>query len=168
MNNKPLYQLTGEFLAVEGMLSNPDYDKQAALQVIESIKTDFEVKVENIGKLVLSNKASIAGIDAEIDRLTNRKKALENTNEWLKSYLVTEMTTIGTTNIKTDILTVYVSTAQKSVEIENLDIIPIEFCNIIPETRVANKTLIRNHSLETGEIIPGTRILDGKKYVVIK
>ena len=54
-----------------------------------------------------------------------------------------------------------------SVEIENEDEIPSEFKQEIVTTKI-DKTAIKNHFKETGEIVAGTRIVNDKTSLRIK
>ena len=52
-------------------------------------------------------------------------------------------------------------------EIENEDEIPSEFKQEVVTTKI-DKTAIKNHFKTTGEIIPGTKIIDDKMSLRIK
>ena len=54
-----------------------------------------------------------------------------------------------------------------SIEIENEDEIPTEFKKEITTTQI-DKTAIKNHFKNTGEIIPGIRIINNKTSLKIK
>lgn len=54
-----------------------------------------------------------------------------------------------------------------SVEIENENEIPSEFKQEVVTIKI-DKTAIKNHFKETGEIIAGTRIVDNKTSLRIK
>ncbi len=54
-----------------------------------------------------------------------------------------------------------------SVEIENEDEIPSEFKQEIVTIKI-DKTAIKNHFKETGEVVAGTNIIDNKTSLRIK
>ncbi len=168
MTNRPLYELTKDFLAIENMLDNSEYPIEDVQAMLVNWQDKIEDKVDNIGKLILSNRAVITTIDTEVKRLLARKQGLNNTEDFLKDYLLTEMSSVGITKVKRDILTVYIGTAQKTVEIDSISSIPEEYQRIIPEQREPDKVKIKKQFEDTGEIISGTRVIEGKKYIVVR
>ena len=54
-----------------------------------------------------------------------------------------------------------------SIEIENEDEIPSEFKKEVITTQI-DKTAIKNHFKDTGELVPGIRIMDNKTSLRIK
>lgn len=169
--SKQLYKLTDEFRTFESLLNRIDSGEQPYIrkedveECLANVKIQIEDKVENIGKVFLSNKADISSLDNEIKRLQDRKQALVNTNDWLRNYLLTEMLSSSITRVKRDILTVYISKSQPSIEIEDLELIPDEFKKITVE---AKKYEIKKYFEDSGEVVLGTRVLSGKEFVVIR
>ena len=73
----------------------------------------------------------------------------------------------GFSKIDTGLGSLAIAKNPMSLEIENEDEIPIEFKQEIVTTKI-DKTAIKKHFKETGEIIPGTIIVDDKTSLRIK
>lgn len=77
------------------------------------------------------------------------------------------MERLNATEIPTALGSLKITKNPMSVEIENENEIPNEFKKEVITTKV-DKTAIKNHFKETGEIIPGTIIVDDKTSLRIK
>ena len=163
-----LYELTDQYKTIEGMFESEFVTREEIQETLKSIKEEIGGKVESIAKIVLSQKASIEAIKAEEDRLSRRREAMHNNMEWLKVYLLNEMVATNTLKVKRDLLSVAVADNPPSVEIVDLDLIPEEYRQVIPETWQPNKKSMIEHFKATGEIIIGTDIILDKKHVVIR
>ena len=62
---------------------------------------------------------------------------------------------------------VALQTLREGVKIENEDEIPSEFKKEVITTQI-DKTAIKNHFKDTGELVPGIRIIDNKTSLRIK
>ena len=163
-----LYELTDRYRTIEGMFDSELITKEEIQASLDNIKEQIGDKVESLAKIVLSLKSSIEAIKAEEDRLAARKSGMVNNMEWLKNYLLVEMMSTNTLKVKRDLLTVAVADNPPSVEVIDLDLIPIEYRRVIPETWQPDKKAMIEHFKETGEIITGTDIILNKKHVVIR
>lgn len=163
-----LYKLTEQYKAIEGMVENEFLTREELDQTLANIKDQIDIKVESIAKIVLDIKNSIEAIKIEEKRLINRRKAMENTVEWLKGYLLVEMVSCKVYKVKKEVLTVSVLDNPPSVEVVEFELIPEQYIRIIPEQREADKKAIIEHFKETGEIITGTEVVVNKKHVSIR
>lgn len=165
---QPLYKLTDQYKSIEGMVENEFLTREELDQTLASIKDQIEDKVENIAKIVLDAKSSIEVIKLEEKRLYDRRKAIINTVEWLKNYLLTEMVSANIYKIKKEVITISVQNNPPSVEVIEPEAIPKEYRVIIPEHWEPDKTRIIEHFKETGEIVSGTDVILNKKHVSIR
>ena len=168
-----LYELADRYRFLESEvreleLTPGDDGNQIIFAALNAIKDKLDNKVENIGKFILSLKASVAGIEAEEHRLSDRKTAINQRIDWLKNYLLNEMTVAKIDKVKRDIFTVSLRTNPPSVHVLDETIIPKEYQHIIPESWQPDKKDITDHFKATGEIIPGVEIIKDKKSVVIR
>jgi len=163
--NKQLYKLTDDYKTLEGMLDKEDYDPADIKNMLDNVKEQIGDKVENIAKFVLNLKADATIIFAEEKRLYARKQAVEHNIEWLKSYLLNEMTAVGIDKVKREVLTVSIRTNPPSVEVVNEEEIPEEYQHW---TWTPEKKLMIEHFKATGEIVPGVSIITEKKSIVIR
>ncbi len=77
------------------------------------------------------------------------------------------MERLGLQEIPTELGKLKITKNPMSIEIENEDEIPTEFKKEITTTQI-DKTAIKNHFKNTGEIIPGIRIINNKTSLKIK
>ena len=166
-----LYKLTERYNTISNMLDSDNYEyitKESIHASLADIKDQITDKIDSIAKLVLSLKADVTGIDPEIERLKKRKESTNNTIEWLKSYLLTEMIATGITKAKKDVVTVSIADNPPSVESIDEELLPVEYRKIIPETWHTDKIAIINHFKETGEIVAGVELTLNKKHINIR
>ena len=81
-----LYQLTDEYLQLLEMAEDPDVAPEVLKDTMEAIGGEIEIKADGYAKVIRQLSADAEGISAEIERLTDRKKAIEaNTDRMKKS-----------------------------------------------------------------------------------
>lgn len=163
---KKLYELTNDYQFLEQTI-DPEADEELRY-TLNSLSVAIDEKVENIAKFVLSLKGDITAIKAEEERLNSRRKTIENRIEWLKVYLLQEMTKVWKQQVKTEVVTVTVKINPPSVQIIDEDAIPPDFRRIIPETWQPDKIKIIDFFKTTGEILPGIEMITNKKSVTIR
>ena len=103
----------------------------------------------------------------EEKRISDNRKTLENRLSKFKEYVKECMEQGGFSKIETELGQLSIAKNPMSVEIENEEEVPNEFKTEVVTTKV-DKTAIKNHFKETGEIVDGTRIIDNKTSLRIK
>lgn len=123
-----LYNLTNDYLALQEMAQNAETaeDMKALEDTISSIADAIEVKGENYAKLIKCLDADNEGIQKEIKRLQNVKKANENLANRLKANMDESLKAIGSDNLKCGTFT-FSYRKTKSVEILDLDALPSDY-----------------------------------------
>ncbi len=152
-----LYELTNDYLQILSMLEDPELDPQTLADTMEGIEGEFEIKAENYAKVMKNLEGDILAIKTEIDRLTSKKKALENNIKNMKSTLQTAMETTGKTKFKTELFSFNIQKNAPSVVIDEqyIENIPEEFLKYKdPEI---DKTAIKE-ALKNGAILRGAYI----------
>ena len=104
---------------------------------------------------------------AEEKRLADMRKQGEKKLEKFYQYVKENMQRLGLEEIPTELGKLKITKNPMSIEIENEDEIPAEFKKEVVTTQI-DKTAIKNHFKDTGEIIPGIRIIDNKTSLRIK
>jgi hypothetical protein len=51
-----LYELTGDFLNVQNMLEEEEFDREALLNTLEGIDYAIDIKAENYGKVIKNRR----------------------------------------------------------------------------------------------------------------
>lgn len=122
-----LYELTGEVLQLQEMLVS-DPDNQAIQDTLEGLNGELELKAEAYCRVIKNMEAHLQGFKSEIDRLSKKKKTLENSISRLKEALFNSMQATGTDKIKGELFTIRVQNNAPRLP-RNLDInnVPIDY-----------------------------------------
>ena len=134
-----LYELTGQMEYLKGLLEDTEVEEQVVLETMESIEFEIEEKAEGYGKIIRMLQAEVDAIDAEVDRLSARKKALSNNVNRLKSSLFESMRVLDMRKIKTPLFSFHIQKNPATVELVGK--VPKKF--LIPqEPKVDKKAII--------------------------
>lgn len=167
MSNLSLYNITNKFVelmdkAQEGELTEEEYN-----QLGEELALQLQQKGSNIIGYTKNIEVTIEAMKAEEKRINDNRKSLENKLDKFKQYVKENMEKLGITKMDTELGTLSIAKNPISVEIENEDEIPNEF-KVEVITKKIDKTAIKNHFKQTGEVLPGTIIVDDKTSLRIK
>lgn len=157
-----LYELTG---ALED-LSSMDMDDEAVKTSLECIQGDFNDKAVAIIKLSENLSADTSAIDAEIKRLQERKKVIENRKNSLREYLMHNMQAANIQKIECPLFTASLRKGIESVEIIDQSQIPDEFVKVEVVTSPDKKAI--KAALSSGVDVPGAALKRGETTIVIK
>lgn len=147
-----LYELTGGFLELWDMIDDPDVDEAVILDTLEAIDGEIEDKADGYATVIAEAKGKADTIKAEIDRLTARKKAVENNIDRMKKSLQNAMELTGKTKFKTALFSFGIQKNPASVSIEEGAKIPERY--LIPqEPKVDKRQLIAD--LKEGAEVEG-------------
>lgn len=113
-----LYELTGDFLKIQDMLEGEEFDKEALMNTLEAVDYAIDIKAENYGKVIKNLEAVKAGIKGsrealktalndEINRLSDKEKAIDNKIKYMKEHLGQSMKVMGKEKIKTELFSFY-------------------------------------------------------------
>lgn len=149
-----LYEMSAAARQLYELLESGEIDEQTVLDTMESIGASE--KLESYVYVQKQLEAEIVAFKAEIGRMTERKKSLENQVERLKNAQIAFMQATGqkSTNAGTFKLTVR---ENKSVEIMDETVIPSEYVTEIPaSTRPDKKSILA--ALKAGAEIEGAKL----------
>ncbi|MBQ2085446.1 MAG: siphovirus Gp157 family protein [Oscillospiraceae bacterium] len=138
-----IYELTDEYVELLNMLEDPDIDPDVLADTMEGLSGEIEVKADGYAKVIAELNSAIAGLKAEIERLTNRKTTMENNVKYLKSTLQFAMETTGKTKFKTELFSFGIQKNPASVVIDEpyLENIPDKY--LIPQDPKIDKVKIK-------------------------
>ena len=167
MGNLSLYNITNKFAelmdkAQEGELTEEEYN-----QLGEEVIKELQNKSANIIGYIRNSESLLEAMKAEEKRLSDMRKQGEAKLEKFNQYVKENMEKLGLVEIPTELGSLKITKNPMSVEIENEDEIPSEFKQEVVTTKI-DKTAIKNHFKETGEIVAGTRIVNDKTSLRIK
>ena len=162
-----IYEITNDYLQIMAMLEDSDLDPQTLADTMEGIEGEFEIKAENYAKVMKNLEGDILAIKTEIDRLTAKKKALENNIKNMKSTLQTAMETTGKTKFKTELFSFNIQKSAPAVviDLEDMSKLPSQF--IKQRDIEADKTAIKE-ALKRGENLDGIAHFEQSESLRIK
>ncbi|HEM4279397.1 TPA: siphovirus Gp157 family protein [Streptococcus suis] len=153
-----IYELTGIFKQIAEM---EGIDEETKLDTLESIDwtEQFEEKVENTVKVIKNKEADVDQLKEEIDRLTKRKKSIENDITRLKTGLQGAFEITGHEKVKTLLFTVSLANNQPSVVVDE-DLLPKKyFIQTLKPDKTAIKELLKAGKKIKGAVLQESRSL---------
>lgn len=167
MSNLSLYNITNKFVEImdkaqEGELTEEEYNELG-----NELALELQNKSSNIIGYIKNSESLLDAMKTEEKRLADIRKQGEKKLDKFYQYVKENMERLGLEEIPTELGKLKITKNPMSIEIENEDEIPSEFKKEITTTQV-DKTAIKNHFKDTGEIIPGIRIVDNKTSLRIK
>ena len=102
--NYNLYEITGDILELQEMLVS-DPENEAIQDTLEALDGELSLKSEAYCKVIRNMEGNLESVKNEIDRLSKKKKNLENSVSRLKQALFNAMQATGTDKIKGDLFT---------------------------------------------------------------
>jgi Siphovirus Gp157. len=147
-----LYQLTDDWLKLYELMSEPaDEDTEdVILDTIEGIDGAIEDKADGYAKIPTQLAGDSELLKEQIDRLTARKKAIDNNAKKLKENLQKTMELTGKTKFKTNLFSFGIQNNPAAVAIDDESEVPDEY--LIPQPSKIDKTAIKD-ALKAGEIL---------------
>lgn len=164
MKEYSLYTITNAFPM---LMENDEITLENKQKIEEELTELLQQKSQNTIGYIRNIELTIEAMKNEEKRISEQRKTLENKVERFKQYVKECMENNGLLKIDTELGSLAIAKNPMSVEIQNEDEIPSEFKQEIITTKI-DKTAIKNHFKETGEIIPGTIIVDDKTSLRIK
>lgn len=164
MNNFSLYNITNAFPMI---MEQEEIAPELKKELERELTVLLHEKSQNIIGYTRNIELTIEAMKTEEKRISEQRKALENKLDKFKEYVKICMEQGGFTKVDTGLGTLTIAKNPMSVEIENESEVPTEFKQEVVTVKV-DKTAIKNHFKETGEILPGIKIVDDKTSLRIK
>ena len=155
-----LYDITGEYLQ---LLEYAD-DEQLFLDTLESITGELEVKADGYGVVISEIEAKVEQFKKEIQRLTDRKTAMENAIKNMKDRLKGAMELMETNEIKTEHYTFKIQKNGGAQPIKITGEVPANYKRVIYED---DKDKIRK-DLEEGKELDFAKLLERGTHLRIR
>ncbi|RUR38504.1 siphovirus Gp157 family protein [Vreelandella populi] len=157
-----LYALTNEFQQLIEIDADNDADFAEALATTLDVNSSqIEDKIEATIIVARQLDAEVEAHDAEIKRLTARKKTLERNAQACRDRVLWAMENTGRDKIKRQLFTITRAKPRAVCSIEHPDRVPEQYTKLIPASRQPVKAEILK-ALQAGENVPGCKLADGK------
>lgn len=167
MSDLTLYNITNRFTDLMDKAQNGEITEEEYNELGFEIAQELQTKGANVIGYIRNTELLIDAMKAEEKRIADIRKTGEAKLEKFRQYVLENMERLGLSKIQTELGALSVSKNPMSVEIENEEEIPKEFKQEVVTTKI-DKTAIKSHFKTTGEIIPGTKIIDDKMSLRIK
>ena len=161
--NQTLYAIANNIRNVLELGESGEIPDEAIADTLEALNMEFDEKLDAVLAYRQGLVHESSAYDAEIERLTARKKALNSKADKMKEYAINMMQAVHKVN-HTGLFSVTIGKPSKVVGIDDLSLIPAEFTVTKIEP---NRTAIKK-AIDSGETIPGALIIDGKPRITIK
>lgn len=162
-----LYELSKEYQELARLAEDGDDDLAVAVSdTMQAIEGEFQEKGKALAIVTLNMDGDIEAIQAQIDRLSERKRVMVNRKESLKEYLRTNMEASGITKITHPLFTITLGKGKPIVVIDEEGKIPDKFMNT-KVTSVPSKVDIAK-AIKEGKKVPGAHSEIGKSSISIK
>ena len=160
-----LYDTTSAFLALLDLMEHQEEDPSPAQeQVIQRTIAEHVQKVDRFAQFLTHLDAQADLADAEIKRLTARKKTIQAHADRLKAHALRIMDEAGWEKLEGETSTLKIRLNPPAVNIIADDLVPAEFKTIRQEV-VIDKNAVKAR-LKAGGEVPGAMLTQGRKVVV--
>ena len=162
-----LYEITQDYMTILAMMEDPELDPQTLADTMEAVEGELEVKAENYAKVIRNLEGDIAAIKGEVERLSAKKKTLENNIKNMKSALMMAMETTGKTKFKTELFSFGIRKNAPAVVMDEpyIENVPERFLKYSEPT--INKSAIKE-AIQSGEDLEGIAHLEQSTSLTIK
>ena len=151
-----LYDITGDLLTLQNLLSESVDDEQVLLDTLEGVQGEYEYKLESYCKIIKNLEADTEALKNEAKRLSDKRKVLENNIDRLKKAMFDSMRATGTDKVKGQIFTVAIQKNGGKLPViaaDNVDLtkLPDELIKVVtsPDLEAIREWL------ETGNAVEG-------------
>lgn len=113
-----LYELTNEYMNIYDQLDDPEIDEDSFLEMLMLIEGDIHDKADNYAKIIRSAEGDADKYKKEIERLSDKKKSIDNKIKRMKESLQTAMVTTGNRKFSTDLFSFNVQKNPPTCELD--------------------------------------------------
>jgi hypothetical protein len=161
-----LYELSGQYLALAELADDPNMPPEALQDSLEGLEGAIEVKAQALLQVVAGMEGDTGAIDAEIKRLQERKRVIENRANRLRQYLFDNMQATGISKISCPLFAITLAKGRPVVVIDDASQIPPQYIKTtITETPIKAEIL---KALKAGEAVPGCYLGESKQSLRIR
>ena len=162
-----LYEIADQYKKIQELADSDDENMLVAIaDTMEGIEADFQEKAQAVVSTAFNLESGIDAIDAQIKRLQQMKKTIQDKTEWMRNYLKRNMETSGITKISCPLFTITLSAPSKVVQIDDEAALPDDYVRV--KTEVAPDKVKIAKDLKDGVDIPGASLVDGARRLTIK
>ena len=141
-----LYELTAEYMELLNMAEEEELDPQVLADTLEGMDGELEQKAENYAMMINTLNGQADMLSAEIKRLTERKKTIENNSKRMKESLGNAMNSTGKRKFKTLLFSFGIQKNPPVLVVDDEDKVPEEFVKVKKEIdKAALKKFVKDN-----------------------
>ena len=155
-----IYEIADKYKFIQQMIEDGT-DPTIFAEALAAIDGEAGEKLESYAMVLKNAESDMNGVDAEIKRLQERKKAMQNNVSRMKDNMSMLLQEIEGNRLKTDKFT-FSFRKSTAVQIEDESLIPLDF--IKTETKISKTDLSK--ALKNGEKIPGASLVENQSLSI--
>jgi hypothetical protein len=161
-----LYKLTDQQRELKEMAGNSDLPAEAFADTFEALEGQFNDKAVSVIHVVKNMDSDVDALDAEIKRLTDRKKVIKNKQESIREYLRSNMEANEITKIDCPLFSITLAKGRDVAVIFDESLLPDDYVEVSVIEKPNKAAILK--ALKADEQIPGARIEKSKTSLRIK
>lgn len=162
-----LYELTGQFRELSALAENADEDMAVAVRdTMGAIEAEFKDKALAVSHIILNFEADVSALDAEIDRLQERKRLVTNRQGQIKDYLRENMQAAEITKISCPLFTITLAKGRETVVVDDESALPDDLVTVKTDVKPDKAAIAAK--LKAGNEVPGARLERSQSTIRIK
>lgn len=163
-----LYEISQQYADVQKLIDSDDTGSmaEAIAETMQLIEGDFQDKAVNVVLFTQNIESDIEAIDAEIKRLQEKKKSIQNKADGMRDYLRMNMAATGINKISCPLFSITLSAPAQQVEITDESLLPDDYVAVKTVISPDKRKILAD--LKAGVNIPGAMLVDGTQRLTIK
>lgn len=154
-----LYKLSEQFKNLEELLENDDLPKELIQDALNDVQASIEEKIIGMCSYIKNLESDVVGVASEVKRLSDKKKAMENKIDSIKSYMYENLKSLNMQKVRTSIFSVAIQKNQKALKITDGNKIPIAY--VLPqEVKFDKKAILAD--IKNGQVIEGVEVMQSE------
>lgn len=162
--NASLYEISADFLkALDGLEVDEETGEIMNFDAVEALDAQFEDKAESVACYIKNLSAFAAGLKAEEENLSTRRKTVERRVDSVKKYLSSCLATVGKDKVETEKARI---SFRKSVQVQIDDeaALPADYVTTTVTTK-PDKTAIKK-AIQAGEDVAGASLVENRNIQI--
>jgi SMC interacting uncharacterized protein involved in chromosome segregation len=161
-----LHEITSNHKELMKMVDNDELSIEDVADTMDMIEGEFNDKAMSLVAVKDNMETDVTAIDAEIKRLTARKKGIKNRQASMIEYLRSNMEALKITNIKCPLFSITLAKGRDIVQIDDESKIHTDYLNIKTSTIPMKKEILA--TLKAGKKVDGASLAKSKTSIRIK
>lgn len=150
-----LYEIKEQYKIIDKFIEDENIGREAFKEALNQIEGSLEDKAENYVKVIRNYLGEAEAIKNEEKRLYERRKALENHADRIKTTLDETLRELNIKDMKAGIFSIKYQNNPPSLEVIDLDSIP-EIYKLPQEIKVDKKAILQD--IKAGLIVGGVEV----------